>query len=129
MSGIGILGVTGRMGRAIANVAAAQDVAIAGGIDRNGEVHGDHPDAPALAKAADVLIDFTSPDALAEHLDAAVAGGTPIVIGTTGLTPKHHALIDAAAQKIPLVQTYNTSLGVNMLRGLVEEAARRLGPD
>ena len=73
MSGIGILGVTGRMGRAIANVAAAQDVVIAGGIDRNGEVHGDHPDASALAKAADVLIDFTSPDALAEHLDAAVA--------------------------------------------------------
>ncbi|NIJ31673.1 4-hydroxy-tetrahydrodipicolinate reductase [Sphingomonas oligoaromativorans] len=129
MSGIGILGVTGRMGRAIANVAASQDVAIAGGIDRNGEVHGDHPDAPALAKAADVLIDFTSPDALAEHLDAAVAAGTPIVIGTTGLSPEHHALIDDAARKIALVQTYNTSLGVNMLRGLVEEAARRLGPD
>ncbi len=129
MTAIGILGVTGRMGRAIGNVAASMGASIAGGIDRGGEVHGDHPNAPALAKAAGVLVDFTAPDALAEHLDAAVAAGTPIVIGTTGLSPEHHALIDAAATKIALVQTYNTSLGVNMLRGLVEEAARRLGPD
>ncbi len=129
MTAIGILGVAGRMGRAIGSVAASLGAAIAGGIDRGGEVHGDYTDAPSLAKAADVLVDFTSPDALAEHLDAAVTAGTPIVIGTTGLTPEHHALIDAAATKIPLVQTYNTSLGVNMLRGLVEEAARRLGPD
>ena len=93
MSGIGILGVTGRMGRAIANVAAAQDVAIAGGIDRNGEVHGDHPDAPALAKAADVLIDFTSPDALAEHSQL-VHWPTEQAIAASGLsyTILRHAL-------------------------------------
>ena len=129
MTAIGILGVHGRMGQAIANVAAGLGASIAGGIDRDGGVHGDHADATALARAADVLVDFTAPDALAEHLDAAVAAGTPIVIGTTGLTPKHHALIDTAAKTIPLIQTYNTSLGVNLLRGLVEEAARRLGPD
>lgn len=129
MSAIGILGVHGRMGQAIANVAAGFGAHIAGGIDRDGHVHGDHADAAALARAADVLVDFTAPDALAEHLDAAVAAGTPIVIGTTGLLPEHHALIDAAAKAIPLIQTYNTSLGVNLLRGLVEEAARRLGPE
>ncbi len=50
--------------------------------------------------AADVLVDFTAPDALEAHLDAAVAAGTPIVIGTTGLRPEHHALIDTAAGKI-----------------------------
>jgi len=129
MSAIGILGVQGRMGQAIAQVAAGLGASIAGGIDRDGGVQGDHADIAALARAADVLVDFTAPDALAEHLDAAVAAGTPIVIGTTGLAPEHHALIDAAAKRIPLIQTYNTSLGVNLLRGLVEEAARRLGPD
>ena len=129
MTAIGILGVTGRMGQAIGHVAASLGASIAGGIDKGGEVQGDHPDAPSLARAADVLVDFTAPVALAEHLDAAVAAGTPIVIGTTGLQPEHHALIDAAAKTIPLIQTANTSLGVNLLRGLVEEAARRLGPD
>jgi 4-hydroxy-tetrahydrodipicolinate reductase len=129
MTAIGILGVSGRMGRAIGNAAATAGVPIAGGIDREGGVHGDHADPASLARASSVLVDFTTPDALKEHLDAAVAAGTPIVIGTTGLSPEHHALIDAAAKAIPLVQTYNTSLGINMLRGLVEEAARRLGPE
>ena len=129
MSAIGILGARGRMGQAIAHVAAGLGAHIAGGIDRDGGAHGDHADATALARAADVLVDFTAPNALAEHLDAAVAAGTPILIGTTGLATAHHALIDEAARTIPLIQTYNTSLGVNLLRGLVEEAARRLGPE
>ncbi len=129
MTAIGILGVTGRMGRAIDGVAQSLGATIAGGIDRDGTVLGDHPDLASLAAAADVLVDFTAPDALATHLDAAIATQTPIVIGTTGLEPAHHALIDAAAAQIPLIQTFNTSLGVNLLRGLVEEAARRLGTD
>jgi 4-hydroxy-tetrahydrodipicolinate reductase len=129
MTAIGILGAGGRMGQAIGDIAPGMGAAIAGGVDRQGAVRGDHTDAHALAQAADILVDFSLPDALAGHLDAAVAAGTPIVIGTTGLQPEHHALIDAAAKAIPLIQTYNTSLGVNLLRGLVEEAARRLGPD
>jgi 4-hydroxy-tetrahydrodipicolinate reductase len=129
MTAIGILGVTGRMGRAIDSVAEGLGATIAGGIDRDGSVLGEHPDLATLAAAADVLVDFTAPDALAAHLDAAIATKTPIVIGTTGLRPEDHALIDAAARTIPLIQTFNTSLGVNLLRGLVEEAARRLGTD
>lgn len=123
MTSIGILGFDGRMGQAIDAAAKAAGVAVAGGIDK-----GD-PDLAALAGQADVLIDFTAPDALAKHIDAAVAAGTPIVIGTTGLSAEDHARIDAAARSIAIVQTYNTSLGITMLRGLVEEAARRLGPD
>jgi len=71
MVAIGILGASGRMGRAIGNAAATQGATIAGGIDRQGAVHGDHADPPALAAASDVLVDFTAPDALAGHLDAA----------------------------------------------------------
>ena len=129
MTSIGILGVHGRMGRAIAKAAAEAGATIAGGIDRAGDGRGGHATPAALAAASDVLVDFTAPDALQEHLDAALAAGTPIVIGTTGLTATHHAAIDAAAAIIPIVQTANTSIGVNVLRGLVEEAARRLGAD
>lgn len=129
MTKIGILGVRGRMGQAIANAAAEAGATISGGIDRAGAVHGDFATPAELSAASDVLVDFTSPDALAAHLDAAVSTDTPIVIGTTGLTPEHHRIIDAAAQSIAVLQTANTSLGVNLLRALVEEAARRLGPD
>jgi len=129
MTRIGILGVTGRMGRAIGNAAASQGVSIAGGIDRDGGVHGDHATPRALAEASDVLVDFTAPDALAGHLDIALAAGKPILIGTTGLLPAHHAIIENAAQQIAVLQTANTSIGVNLLRHLVREAARRLGPE
>ena len=126
---IGIVGAAGRMGRSIANVAAAQDIAVAGGIDRDGAVHGDHADASALAAASDVLVDFSTPAALADTLVAARAAGTPIVIGTTGLQPEHHTMIEAAARDIAVLQTANTALGMNVLRKLVEQAARVLGED
>jgi len=129
MTRIGILGATGRMGRAIADATTSMGATIAGGIGRDGAVQGEHGDLQALALASDVLVDFTRPDALAAHLEAATRANCPIVIGTTGLSPDDHALIDKAATRIALVQAANTSLGVNLLRHLVKEAAARLGPD
>ncbi|MFD1611600.1 4-hydroxy-tetrahydrodipicolinate reductase [Sphingomonas tabacisoli] len=126
---IGILGVTGRMGRAIGNAAAEAGVTVAGGIDREGAVHGDYADAASLAAASDVLIDFSAVAAFDEHLKIAVEAGKPILIGTTGLQPEHHATIDEAAKAIAVLQSANTSLGINLLRGLIEQAAARLGPD
>ena len=120
MASIGILGSDGRMGRAIADASTAAGVPVAGGVDRGG-------DAGALAAAAGVLIDFSSPDALDAHLAAARAAGTPILVGTTGLSATHHAAIDAAARDVAVLQTGNTSLGVTLLATLVEQAAARLG--
>jgi 4-hydroxy-tetrahydrodipicolinate reductase len=129
MTKIGIIGARGRMGQAIANMAAAMGATISGGIDREGNAHGDHPDAAALARASDVIVDFSSPEALPASLAAAREAGTPIVIGTTGLQLEDHRRISDAAQVVAVLQTANTSLGVNLLRHLVEEAARRLGPE
>lgn len=125
MVAIGILGAQGRMGRAIGDAAAAAGAAIAGGIDQGD----DGAALAALAEASDVLVDFSSPEGLGDHLAAAVASSTPILVGTTGLGPDHHGALDAAAARIAVLQAANTSLGVAVLRGLVEEAARRLGPD
>jgi 4-hydroxy-tetrahydrodipicolinate reductase len=126
---IGIIGAAGRMGRAIASEAATKAIAVAGGLDREGVVSGPYGDLATLAAAADVLIDFSAPAALPFNLAAAVAAQTPIVIGTTGLQGDDHARIDAAATEVAVLQTANTSLGVNLLRLLVEQAARALGPE
>lgn len=130
MAGIGIIGSQGRMGQAIAG--AAHDLGndwgsdavltIAGGVDADGDVS-------ALAKQADILIDFSSPKALVSNLGAAVAAGKPILIGTTGLDDDHHRAIDDAAVHVAVLQTGNTSLGVTLLARLVKEAAAALGPD
>jgi len=124
MTKIGIVGANGRMGRAIAEIIGeTPQMTLVGGIDR------DDGDLAALAGAADVLIDFSSPAALAATLAAARAAGTAIVIGTTGLEARHHDLIDAAAADIAVLQTGNTSLGVNLLAHLVRDVAARLGED
>jgi 4-hydroxy-tetrahydrodipicolinate reductase len=119
---MGIIGSEGRMGRALAEAIGAAGHVFAGGIDKGG-------DPAALAKACDVLIDFSSPHALEDNLDAAMAAGVPLLVGTTGLEERHHWLIDTAAESIAVLQTGNTSLGVNMLAFLVREAAQRLGED
>lgn len=122
MTAIGIYGSAGRMGRAIADSLEAAGARLAGGVDDGG-------DAPALAAASDVLVDFSAPSALDKHLRAAREAGTPILIGTTGLSAAHHAAIDAAARDVAILQTGNTSLGVTLLARLVRDAAARLGPD
>jgi 4-hydroxy-tetrahydrodipicolinate reductase len=118
----GIIGSEGRMGQALAAAIAAAGETLAGGIDKGG-------DALALARQSDVLVDFSSPDALEANLDAALVAGIAIVIGTTGLEERHHWLCDHAAEKIAVLQTGNTSLGVTLLAHLVREAAGRLGED
>jgi 4-hydroxy-tetrahydrodipicolinate reductase len=122
MTSIGIYGSLGRMGQAIAAVAPAMNARVAGGADLK-------DDPASIAANADVLIDFSAPQALEAHLAAARAAGKPIVVGTTGLSPQHHALIDAAAQDIAVLQTGNTSLGIGLLQRLVREAAAQLGAD
>lgn len=134
MTSIGIFGAAGRMGRAIAQVATEAGLGIAGGIDHVGigEIVPGlalSSDPLALAERADILIDFSVPGALSAHLDACITARKPILIGTTGLEAVHHALIDEAAAHIPILQTGNTSLGVNLLAALVEQAAAGLGDD
>ena len=122
MARIGIIGSAGRMGKALAEAIALAGQDFSGGIDKGG-------DAGALAEVSDVLVDFSSPHALEANLDAAVAAGIPILVGTTGLEERHHWLCDHASEKTAVLQTGNTSLGVNMLAHLVREAASRLGED
>ena len=109
------------MGQALARAIAEAEHEVAGGVDQGGNTAG-------LAEASDVLLDFTSPAALETNMHAAIGAGIPILVGTTGLEERHHAMLDSAALAIPVLQTGNTSLGVTLLAHLVREAAARLGP-
>lgn len=77
----------------------------------------------------DVLVDFSAPDALQASLDRAVTGGTPVLIGTTGLGSDADKRIAEAARSVAVLRAANTSLGVAVLSDLVERAAKALGPD
>ena len=112
MIAITVFGAGGRMGRAIAMAAEGRN-------DVRLREAGD----------ADVFVDFSVPEALEAHLDAAVAAGKPILVGTTGLSEAHHQRIDAAAQRVAVIHAPNTSVGIALLRHLVEAAAAKLGSE
>lgn len=122
MAQFGIVGHKGRMGQALVQAIEELGHAVAGGVDAGG-------DPAAMTQASDALIDFSAPDALAATLNAARSAGLPVLVGTTGLEDAHHDLIDEAASAIPVLQTGNTSLGVQMLAHLVHRAAEKLGTD
>jgi len=79
--------------------------------------------------AGDVYIDFTTP--AATRAAAAIARDVKraAVIGTTGLGADDEAAIAELAKVAPVVVAANFSLGVNLVLGLVKQAARVLGPD
>jgi len=75
---------------------------------------------------AQVLIDFTRPDASLAHLIACQRKNVALVIGTTGFTDTQKASIGQAARAIPIVFSPNMSVGVNVTFKLLEMAARAL---
>jgi 4-hydroxy-tetrahydrodipicolinate reductase len=83
--------------------------------------------AAGLAKAH-VYIDFTSPAGTRAAAEAALARKTAAVIGTTGLTDADQRAIAELAKVAPVVVAANFSLGVNLVLGLVRQAANILGP-
>ena len=125
---LAIAGALGRMGQAVAKTAQGrEDIAVAARFDRPGlDGEGLVSLADALA-AAQVVIDFTTPDASVALAQAAAAkGAVALVIGSTGFSGDHEAAIRAASAKVAIVKAGNYSLGVNMLMGLVRQAAAAL---
>ena len=143
---IGIAGALGRMGQALAAfIDGRADLEIAALCHRPGS-EGTPVDGAdgerrfllgideALAQC-DVMLDFTTPEAtvalaqtIATQADAG-RGAPALVIGTTGFSAPQQDAIAMAARQVTIVQSGNFSLGVNMLTGLVQQAARRLAAD
>ena len=119
---IAIVGAAGRMGKMLCKLAEGTDlevvsrVDVAEGYDREwrDDVEG--------------VIDFSFHAALPGAIAKAAEQGIAYVIGTTGVTAEEQQAVDEAAKKIPVVQSGNYSLGVNLLLELVKKAASVLGP-
>ncbi len=124
---VAIAGALGRMGRAVSQAVAEREGAeVCAMFDRSEDgAVGDNRDH--ALELADVVIDFTSAQASADLAYAAAKGGrVALVIGATGFTPHTEDILIKAAERIAIVKSGNFSLGVNVMLGLVREAARAL---
>ncbi len=145
MTRVAIHGAAGRMGRNLL-AACIDDAALTlvAAIE-----HADHPslgrDAGEIAgrgsvgvrlesmesalPAFDVAVDFSRPDAALSLAKECVARHAAVVIGTTGFDPAQKAEIGQHAGATPIVMAPNMGVGINLVFGLVEAAARTLGDD
>lgn len=136
---IAVNGAGGRMGQAVLqDIAAADDCSLAAAV-----VRADSPRAGQIAlggiaystdlapavKAADVLVDFSAPEAALRAAAVCAEQGRPLVCGTTGMQAGELRELEALAQRIPLVYAPNMSVGVTLALRLLETAATVLGED
>jgi len=137
---IGVAGALGRMGQAViealeARAASKGDVQIGAIFDRPG-TEGQALGRRVLTSGSEALdvcqavIDFSLPKASAQLARMSAEGsGAALIIGSTGFDPLDEGELGRAVSKITVVRSGNFSLGVNMMLGLVRQAARTLDPE
>ncbi|MBN2808340.1 MAG: 4-hydroxy-tetrahydrodipicolinate reductase [Deltaproteobacteria bacterium] len=147
MRSVVVAGAAGRMGKRLVDLVNAQaEAEVVGALE-----YAEHPllgkDAGEVAGigclrvplvgslkeldgcGAQVMIDFTAPQATLANLEWAVSRRVAMVIGTTGINAEERSRLVAAAREIPLVFAPNMSVGVNVLFKVVAEVAAILGED
>jgi 4-hydroxy-tetrahydrodipicolinate reductase len=77
-------------------------------------------------KNADVLVDFTRPEASMQYLAACQKHHVKMIIGTTGFSVEQKQAIEDASKNIAIVFAPNMSVGVTLLINLVQSAAKVL---
>lgn len=129
-----ISGVNGRLGQTlISSVQEIQDMEIVAGVDiMPAAIQNPFPvytQINDIAEQADVVIDFSRPEALPSILDYVRQHKMGAVLCTTGYTDTDKQMIADAAKDVPLFFSANMSLGVNLQIALAQKAAEILRDD
>ena len=123
-----LYGSSGKMGESVMNtVKGSGDFEIAAGVDSCA------PSKPmpflTFTKISDcdipvdIIIDFSTAEAIPAVVDYAVLKKIPIIICTTALTDETICKINEAAKTIPVLRSANMSIGINLLMGLLKKCS------
>ena len=137
---IAIHGAAGRMGRrlvALASVDHSLEIAAAIENDQHpllGQDAGDLAGVETLGvplsskwpNDADVVIDFSLPEAIDRCIDKCEAHETALVLATTGMTDAQVARLHEASDIIPVVWAPSMSLAVNLSMKLAQQITEKL---
>lgn len=130
MTNIIIQGINGRMGKVLCElIAERNDCKVVGGVDISSQ-SGMIPVAASLEELAidaDVVIDFSTPQATKSALKYCEKNNMACVVCTTGLDEECEELIQQASQSIAVFKSANMSMGINLLAELAQKAVQALG--
>lgn len=123
MTNIIIAGAKGKMGQTLLRVAEkTPTLSVAARLDRGQELG-------KVIQGADVVIDFTGPEATVPFARICAQNKKAMVIGTTGHSDAERKELLALSAQVPMVWSANFSTGVNTLFWLTNKAVEILGPD
>ncbi|AEX85023.1 dihydrodipicolinate reductase [Marinitoga sp. 1135] len=109
----GLIGRNGRMGNEIYNLFSEKGHQLVFSYDKSGEFFEEKPE---------ILIDFSLPEAFNKVIEYVDKFKVPLVIGTTGLDENQIKQLHEISQNIPVVQSYNFSIGIQVLLRLTKLA-------
>jgi 4-hydroxy-tetrahydrodipicolinate reductase len=116
---VGVLGSRGRMGLTVcAAVQDAQDLDLVGAVDVG--------DDRAPLGDAEVVVDFTHPDAVMDNLQWCISSGLHCVVGTTGFTDERYELVRewlGAAPTVGVVIAPNFGIAAVLMMQFAAKAA------
>lgn len=116
---VAVFGAKGRMGvETCRAVEEAGDLELVAAIDVG--------DDRTPAASADVVVDFTVPDAVMDNVAWCIGHGVHVVVGTTGITPDRLATIrqQADGSGVGVIVASNYSIGAILMMHFAEQAAR-----
>lgn len=109
----GLIGRNGRMGNEIYNLFSEKGHQLVFSYDKSGEFFEEKPE---------ILIDFSLPEAFNKVIEYVDKFKVPLVIGTTGLDENQIKQLHEISQNVPVVQSYNFSIGIQVLLRLTKLA-------
>lgn len=132
MTRVIINGCNGKMGQCISKICQEDtEIEIAAGVDVYQGIENNYPVFSSIRACdvpADVIIDFSSANAVDELLDYCGEKELPVVLCTTGLSKEQLAKVSSISQNTAVLKSANMSLGVNTLIELLRKAALVFAP-
>lgn len=111
----GLLGSTGKLGKEVQSVFAEHHFSLVYELSLEGETQKDIPI---------ILIDCSLPENFDNTIALAKKFNCPLIIATTGLTSAQMEALKTLAETVPVVQSYNYSLGIQILLKLTKEVQK-----
>ena len=143
---VGIIGVAGKMGKEIANIAINDpSMSLNAGSEENsheligediGKILGKNPlnvfvddNIKSFFKNIDVAIEFGLEQATIRYLKEASKCKVAFLSGSTGISSNTFKLMKKLSNNIPILWSPNMSIGANLVKEIAAEAANKLGKD
>jgi len=130
---VGIVGSTGRVGSLLIENLKGDDVAKLSAVHVFDSLEKELPEdvlvtnsMDELLQNCDLVIDFSAPAATEALLESALKNPKPLVIATTGFTQHQQNLLNEASKEMPLLYASNMSVGIALLKQLVEKVSATL---